>query len=99
MSEILEESKVEQVDVKFDITINQVYIQIYHANKGQGIQRHEHNVAHATMCHAGKIRITKQGVSLDMTKNDRPVMLAGNSWHEIEALEDGTVFVNIFGAK
>jgi hypothetical protein len=51
------------------------------------------------MCHAGKIRVTKQGISLEMTKKDRPIMLAGGSWHEIEALEDGTVFVNIFGAK
>ena len=31
-----------------------------------------------------------------MTKDTQPVNLVANEWHEIEALEDGTVFVNVF---
>ena len=30
-----------------------------------------------------------------MNKDTQPVDLPANEWHEIEALEDGTVFVNI----
>ena len=33
---------------------------------------------------------------LVMTKDTQPVNLVANDWHEIEALEDGTVFVNVF---
>ena len=31
-----------------------------------------------------------------MDKNTQPINLLAPDWHEIEALEDGTVFVNIF---
>jgi hypothetical protein len=31
-----------------------------------------------------------------MTKDTQPVNLIAGGWHEIEALEDGTVLVNIF---
>ena len=33
---------------------------------------------------------------LVMTKDTQPVNLVANDWHEIEALEDGTVFANMF---
>lgn len=31
-----------------------------------------------------------------ITKYSQPLNLIANEWHEIEALEDGTVFVNVF---
>lgn len=31
-----------------------------------------------------------------MTKETQSVNLVANEWHEIEALEDGTVFMNVF---
>jgi hypothetical protein len=31
-----------------------------------------------------------------MDKLTQPVNLKANEWHEIEALEDGTVFCNVF---
>ena len=31
---------------------------------------------------------------LVMTKDTQPVSLVANEWHEIEAIEDGTVFFN-----
>ena len=31
-----------------------------------------------------------------MTESTQPVNFTAAEWHEIEALEDGTVFVNVF---
>jgi hypothetical protein len=66
------------------------------ANKGQGLPRHEHAYSHLTMCHAGSCAVRKLGKELIMTKDTQPVNLTADGWHEIEALEDGTVFVNVF---
>ena len=35
-------------------------LNIFHANKGQGLPKHEHNYSHATMCHAGSCSIRKE---------------------------------------
>lgn len=78
------------------VTYDGATLNVYHANKGEGIPRHEHAYAHLTMCHAGSCLVTKEGKSLTMTKNTQPVDLVADGWHEIEALEDGTVFVNVF---
>jgi hypothetical protein len=69
---------------------------VYHANKGEGLPRHEHNFAHLTMCHAGSCVIRKEGIEKIVDKNTQPIILKALEWHEIEALEDGTVFVNMF---
>jgi quercetin dioxygenase-like cupin family protein len=82
-----------------DVSMNGVYFQIFHANIGEGVNRHDHPHGHATMCHAGKILVSKDGVQLYMDKNTPPVLLKGGSWHQIEAIEDGTVFVNVFAMK
>lgn len=71
-------------------------LNIYHANKGEGLPKHEHTFSHATICHAGSLIIRKENKELVMTKDTQPVNLVANEWHEIEALEDGTVFVNVF---
>lgn len=71
-------------------------LNIYHAKKGEGLPRHEHAYAHLTMCHAGSCVIRKEGKEYIFTKDTQPANLVANEWHEIEALEDGTVFVNVF---
>jgi quercetin dioxygenase-like cupin family protein len=78
------------------VTYDGATLNVYHANKGQGLPRHEHTFAHLTMCHAGSCLVTKEGKTLVMTKGTQPVNLVANEWHELEALEDGTVFVNVF---
>lgn len=78
------------------VTYDGAALNVYHANAGEGLPRHEHVYAHLTMCHAGSCIIRKDGRSLVMTKDTQPVNLTANEWHEIEALEDGTVFVNVF---
>lgn len=69
---------------------------VYHANKGEGLPRHEHTFKHATICNSGSCIIRKEGREKMIDKNTQPIDLAANEWHEIEALEDNTVFVNIF---
>ena len=78
------------------VTYDGAVLNVYHCDKGQGLPRHEHTYAHLTMCHAGSCIVRKEGRKLVMTKDTQPVNLTGNEWHEIEALEDGTVFVNVF---
>ena len=84
------------IDPIHKVTYDGATLNVYHANKGQGIPRHEHAYAHLTMCHAGSCLVTKENKSLTMTKYTQPVNLVAGEWHEIEALEDGTVFVNVF---
>lgn len=72
---------------------------IYHANAGEGLPRHEHTYAHATICHAGSIVVRKEGKEVVFTKATQPAVLVAVEWHEIEALEDGTVFENVFAVQ
>jgi quercetin dioxygenase-like cupin family protein len=81
---------------KHAFTYDGASINVYHADKGQGLPRHSHTYAHATMCNAGVCLISLEGRSYTMDKNSKPLNLPSNEWHEIEALEDSTVFVNVF---
>jgi hypothetical protein len=71
-------------------------LQIYHANKNEGLPKHEHIYSHATVCHSGSCVVRVEDKELIMTKETQPVNLLAGKWHEIEALEDNTVFVNVF---
>ncbi len=81
---------------KHTFTYDGATLNVYHANKGQGLPKHEHLYSHATVCHSGSCVVRVEGKELVMTKNTQPVNLLGGKWHEIEALEDETVFVNVF---
>jgi hypothetical protein len=48
------------------------------------------------MCNAGSCLISLEGRSYIITKDSQPLNLPAGEWHKIEALEDGTVFVNVF---
>ena len=78
------------------VTYDGATVFVYHANKGEGLPRHEHAYSHLTMCFAGSCMLRKANKELVITKDSQPVNFVGNEWHEIEALEDGTVFVNIY---
>lgn len=71
-------------------------LNIYHANKGEGLPKHEHIFAHATFCTAGSCYVRKEGKELLVTKDTQPINLVAGEWHEIEAAEDNTVFINVF---
>jgi quercetin dioxygenase-like cupin family protein len=78
------------------VTYDGANVNVYHANKGEGLPSHDHVFAHLTMCHAGSCVIRKESIEKIIDKNTQPINLKANEWHEIEALEDGTVFVNVF---
>ena len=84
------------VNAYHQFTYGGAQLNVYHANKGEGLPKHEHIYRHATMCNAGSCVVRVEGKELVMTKETQPVNLTENKWHEIEALEDGTVFVNVF---
>jgi hypothetical protein len=88
-----------QTSPKHNFTYDGVVLSVYHANKGEGLVKHEHHYAHATVCNSGSCIVRKEGKELIMTKHTQPVNLLGGEWHEIEALEDGTVFVNVYAAN
>ena len=87
---------MEQLAPTFDVTYDGAMIRVYHAERGQGLIKHRHVFAHLTMCHAGSCIVRKEGKEMVITKESTPVNLVAGEWHEIEALEDGTVFVNVF---
>lgn len=82
--------------LKHDMTYGGSVVRVYHANKGEGIPFHAHTYSHATICMAGSCKLTQGDKSLIVDKNSTPVNLLAGKYHEIEALEDGTVFVNVF---
>lgn len=81
---------------RHSFTYDGAQLNVYHANKGEGLPKHEHMYSHATVCHSGSCAVRVEGKELIMTKDTQPVNLTAGKWHEIEALEDNTVFVNVF---
>jgi quercetin dioxygenase-like cupin family protein len=84
------------VGPKHTFTYDGAVLNIFHANVGEGLPRHDHPYAHATFCTSGRCIVRKENKQLIMDKATTPINLLENEWHEIEALEDGTVFVNVF---
>ena len=64
-------------------------------DKGEGLPKHEHAFNHLTMCVAGSCVVRKENVEIVLTKNDSAVDLPANQWHEIEALENNTIIINM----
>ena len=85
-----------QVAPIHQVTYDGTTLNVFHANKGEGLPRHEHVYAHLTVCHSGSCVIRKEGIEKVIDKYTQPINLKANEWHEIEALEDETVFVNVF---
>jgi quercetin dioxygenase-like cupin family protein len=81
---------------RHSFTYDGAQLNVYHVDKGQGLEKHQHIYSHATVCHAGKCLVSLEGRSYVMTKDSQPLNLPAGEWHEIEALEDNTVFVNVF---
>ena len=84
---------------KHSFTYDSTTCAIFHANKGEGLLAHEHVYNHGTICLNGSIAIRKDGKEIIATKEDGAFDLIAGSPHEIEALEDNTVFMNIFATQ
>ena len=85
-----------RVEARHSFIYDGAVLNIFHANKGEGLPRHEHTFAHATFCCSGSCYVRKEGKEVLITKETQPFNLVANEWHEIEAAEDGTVFINVF---
>ena len=85
-----------QIAPQHNFTYDGATLNVYHANAGEGLPKHDHTFSHATMCNAGSCIVRLEGRSHTINKNSQPLNLPAGEWHEIEALEDDTVFVNVF---
>lgn len=85
-----------RVEPKHSFIYDGAVLNIFHANKGEGLPQHHHTFAHATLCCSGSCYVRKEGKEVVITKESQPLNLVANEWHEIEAAEDGTVFINVF---
>ncbi|NBP03312.1 MAG: hypothetical protein EBU90_25145 [Proteobacteria bacterium] len=84
------------INAKYTFKYKGMTFNLYDANTGEGLAKHEHTFPHLTVTVSGKSVIRKENVYREMDKNLPPIILKENEWHEIEALEDNTVFINIF---
>ena len=71
-------------------------INVYHANKNEGLPTHGHEYSHALLCNAGSCLVSLEGRNYTINKDSKPLNLPAGEWHEIEALENETVFVTVF---
>jgi hypothetical protein len=90
---------MKKIPPTYTFLYNKVRFSVYHANIGEGLPRHEHTFAHLTMCVAGQVAIRKENIYREMDKDTTPLILKEKEWHEVEALVDGTVFINVLPAR
>ncbi len=82
----------------YSFNVNGATINTFHIPKaGEGHPKHQHEYNHVTMVHSGRLLVTTPKVTFEMTKDTRPILFPADEWHELEAIEDGTVFTNVFG--
>jgi quercetin dioxygenase-like cupin family protein len=89
-------NQVVEIGFAHKFTYDGVVLAIYHAQKKEGLSKHSHAYDHAIMCNSGTCIVRLENKQVVLTKESNPVNLPAGRWHEIEALEDGTVFVNVF---
>ena len=75
-----------QLQPAHHFTYDGATVNIYHANKGEGLPMHSHAYSHATFCTAGSCVVKKQNKEVVFTKYTRPANLVAGEPHEIEAL-------------
>lgn len=88
--------QIEALSPAHTMTYGGATLNIYHGDSGQGLPWHSHTYSHAVVCHAGACVIRKGEKEVMMYKNTTPINLPAGQPHEIEAVEDGTVFVTVF---
>jgi len=64
-------------------------------NKGEGLPKHQHVFNHLTMCISGSCMVRKENVEIVLCSKDAAVDLPADQWHEIEALENNTIIINM----
>ena len=69
-----------RIDPKYSFNYEGVSVNIYHANKGEGLPKHDHLYSHATMCHSGSCLIKKENKEIIINKNHTPINLKEKEW-------------------
>lgn len=70
--------------------------QRYDLARGEGLPMHQHDVDHLTVIAAGRIAVRTESRAVERVPTDAPILFRAGRAHEIEALDDGTVVLNIF---
>ncbi len=68
----------------------------YVCARGEGLPRHQHDVDHLTIVAAGRVVARTDDRVVERGPLDAPILFRAGRAHEIEALEDGTVMLNVF---
>jgi hypothetical protein len=90
---------VKQIFPHYVFQYNGITFSYYKGDKGEGLPKHKHIVSHLTFVASGKTCICKENIYREMVAGDQPLNLKENEWHEIEILEDNTVFINVIGGS
>jgi quercetin dioxygenase-like cupin family protein len=83
------------VDQRAFSALGQSFVR-YVCARGEGLPRHQHDVDHLTIVAAGRVVARTDERVLERGPADPPILFRANRAHEIEALEDGTVVLNVF---
>lgn len=68
----------------------------YIFEKGEGLPRHQHNVDHLTIVAAGRVVARTDDRVLERGPSDAPILFRAGRSHEVFALENETVILNVF---
>jgi quercetin dioxygenase-like cupin family protein len=90
---------MEAATLKHNFSYCGLAFKIYEANKGAGLEKHEHLYNHATICYQGSCSVRTSTKKIIINLDSGAFDLPANEWHEIIALEDNTVFANMFDNK
>jgi len=90
---------VKKIAPHYVFQYNGITFSYYKGDKGEGLPRHSHPVSHLTFVASGKTCIRKENIYREMIAGDQPLNLKEIEWHEIEILEDNTVFINVVGGN
>ncbi len=90
---------VKHIEPSQKFTYGGAVIGVFYANKGEGLPMHSHFYSHSVSCMNGSCKITQGDKTVVMTKDSTPINLLAGFNHEIEALENGTIFMNVFSEQ
>jgi hypothetical protein len=78
-----------KINLKHSFVYDGIKLNVYHANKGEGLPKHEHIYSHATICHSGSCKVSLEGRNYIIDKNHKPLnLLAGEM---IKTIQDELV--------
>mgnify|MGYP003340362085 CR=1 FL=1 len=69
-----------QINPTHSFTYDGAQLNVYHANKGEGLPKHEHAYSHLTICHSGSCIVRKEGKEMIFDKETKPINLVENEW-------------------